>query len=269
MNERFPDPTHVAPDHANLGPLFRDWHGIGFFESRARNREAKEQFSLKSRIPAPLIVERNFPFIAGSRLSAVSSTEGAVLARRASVASGEMALSFCSGKGGVPAGRAGFETAQPRAPDRLTHVQLTWIEKKIEHWIRFGRYTQEKILDRRRSVVSFPPGRVFAFVRWTSNDFGTVMSRIDILRTVASWEAYATVPFVDPGGEILLRLSGWPKVERVLQAVDAVEAIGIDAADAAPDHWRHVHNRLTAGETPRPYSRSRHAAWLMRRRIAP
>ena len=213
------------------------------------------------------ISQGHVPLIVDSRAGAVSLAEGGVLVRSASARPGEVAPSLGSGKGGVSASQAGFETALPRVLDRLTHVQLTWIEKKIEHWIRFGRYTQEKILDRRRSVVSFPPGRVFAFVRWTSNDFGTVMSRIDILRAVASWEAYATVPFVDPGGEILLRVSGWPKVERVLQAIDAVEAIGIDAADAAPDYWRHVHNRLTAGAAPRAYTLDRHRAWLMRRRI--
>lgn len=32
------------------------------------------------------------------------------------------------------------------------------------------------------------------------------------------------------------RLSGWPKVERVLQLIDAVEVLGIDPADVAPDH---------------------------------
>ena len=100
-----------------------------------------------------------------------------------------------------------------------------------------------------------------------ANDFGTVVSRIDILRAVMPGEAFSTVPYVRPGGEIYLRQSGWPKVERVLQAIDAVEQIGIDAADACPDHWRHVHNRLAAGEAPRPYSPDRHDAWLQRRRI--
>lgn len=149
----------------------------------------------------------------------------------------------------------------------LTHVELTWVEKQIEHWIRFGHVAEEKILDRRRRVVSFAPNAVFAFVRWASNDFGTVVSRIDILRAVAPGERCATVPYVRPGGDILLRVSGWPKVERVLQAIDAVEASGVDPADAAPDHWRHVHNRVTASEMPRPYSTARHQAWLRRREI--
>jgi len=55
----------------------------------------------------------------------------------------------------------------------------------------------------------------------------------------------------------------------VLQAVDAIEALGVDPPDVAPDHWRHVHNRLAAGAVPHAYTRERHAAWLKRQRIKP
>jgi len=158
---------------------------------------------------------------------------------------------------------------RPDAGPLHTDVELTWLEGSIEHWIRFGHDCGETILDRRRRILHFAPGRIFAFVRWASNDFGTVVSRIDIVRAIDRGESYQTLPFVRPGGEILLRISGWPKVERVLQAIDAVEALGIDAADAAPDHWRHLHNRLIAGEPPRPYGREQHQAWLLRRRLAP
>ena len=48
---------------------------------------------------------------------------------------------------------------------------------------------------------------------------------------------FSTVPRVRPGGESPLHLSGWQKVEKVLQVIDAIEALGIDPADAAPDHW--------------------------------
>lgn len=153
------------------------------------------------------------------------------------------------------------------APDTLTHVELIWLEKRIEHWIRFGRDVAEQILDRRRRILSFAPNSVFAYVRWAANDYGTVVSRIDILRAIGPGEAFSTVAYVRPGGEILLRLSGWPKVERVLQAIDAVEQLGIDPADVCPDHWRHVQNRLASGDAPRPYTSERHRAWLLRRRI--
>jgi hypothetical protein len=151
--------------------------------------------------------------------------------------------------------------------DTLTQVELIWLEKQIEHWIRFGRDVAEKIVDRRQRILSFAPASIFAFVRWAGNDYGTVVSRIDILRAVAPGEAFSTVGSVRPGADILLRISGWPKVERVLQAIDAVEQLGVDPADACPDHWRHVHNRLAAGDAPRPYAREQHRAWLLRRSI--
>lgn len=157
---------------------------------------------------------------------------------------------------------------RPDAPPLLTQVELTWLEGRIEHWIRFGHDSGETILDRRRRTLAFTPGSIFAFVRWASNDFGTIISRIDIVRAVARGEAYQTLPFVRPGGEILLRITGWPKVERVLQVIDAIEKLGLDAADAAPEHWRHVHNRLLVGELPRPYDSVQHRAWLLRRDLA-
>ncbi|PKP99710.1 MAG: glycosidase [Alphaproteobacteria bacterium HGW-Alphaproteobacteria-13] len=165
------------------------------------------------------------------------------------------------------AARRGPPVPTAIASHSLTEVELTWIEKKLEHWIRFGRIAQDRILTRRTRVVSFRPGAIFAFVRWTANDYGTIVSRIDIARTVAPGEPYTTLPFVRPGGDILLHIEGWPKVQKVLAAIDAVEAAGVDPCDAAADHWRHVHNRIAAGHQPRPYTMERHRAWLKRREI--
>ena len=160
-------------------------------------------------------------------------------------------------------------TADLRAsgPTDHTLVELTWREKRIEHRIRFGHIVDEQRLDRHRRIVSFVPGSIFAFVRWAANEYGTIISRIDILRTVTTGEPYQTLPFVRPGGDILLKIEGWPKVEQVLRHIDAVEALGIDACDVAPDHWRHVGNRIGAGHEPRAYTLERHAAWLKRREI--
>lgn len=151
--------------------------------------------------------------------------------------------------------------------DRLTRAELIWVEKKIEYWIRFGRFAQEQILDRRRRVVSFRPDSLFAFVRWAANDYGTIISRIDIVRAVEPGDAYQTLPFVRPGGDILLRIEGWPKVESVLRHIDAIEAADIDACDVAADHWRHVAHRLSVGQEPRAYTADRHQAWLKRQSL--
>lgn len=151
----------------------------------------------------------------------------------------------------------------------LTHVELVWLKKRIENYIRFGKVASNRTIDRSRRAVSFTPGSILAFVRWTANDFGTVASRIDILRAAAIGERCSTVAYVRPGADILLTAIGWPNVEKVLKIIDAIEAIGIDPVDVSPDYWRHAHSRFAVREAPRPYTRQRHEAWLLRRRIEP
>jgi len=149
-----------------------------------------------------------------------------------------------------------------------TEVELLHMPDQVERWVRFGRVAEERIVDRRRRILAFEPGAIFALVRWQAGDYGTAVSRIDVLRAVRPGEGFTAVPFVAPGAELLLHIQGWPKVRTVLEGIDAVEALGVDAADAAPEHWRHVNNRLAAGLAPRAYSRARHAAWLQRRALA-
>lgn len=175
------------------------------------------------------------------------------------------------GSAAHPSGRPHTDSPErKRSPrDHFTHVELFWQEGVREHWLRFGRQAGNRIIDRRRRVVSFAPGAIFAFNRWAANDYGTVSSNIDIVRAVSRGEAFSTLSHVDPGGEILLHLHGWPKVVQVLRAIDAIEAFGIAPEDVAPDHWRHIHNRLSAGLPPRSYSLARHQAWLFREGITP
>ena len=138
----------------------------------------------------------------------------------------------------------------------LTRVELVWLQAQQEHWIRFGHDIGEQIVDRRRRILSFAPGSHFGLVHWASNAFGTVLSRFYVLRAVYPGEAYSTVSGVQPGAEILLRLSGWPKVTQTLKAIDAIEAMGIDPDQVCPDHWRHLHNRLSAAICLRRGTRS-------------
>lgn len=161
------------------------------------------------------------------------------------------------------------QTVAGDPPPFTTLVELTWREKRVEFWIRFGQPSYEQVLDRHRRVVGFAPGSIFGFVRWAANDYGTVLSRIDIVRAIGSGEPYQTLPFVRPGGDILLKIESWPKVARVLEHIDRIDAQGIDPLDVPDDHWRHLHHRLAAGIEPHPYSAERHAAWLKRRSAEP
>ena len=166
--------------------------------------------------------------------------------------------------------------AESRLPRILTQEEREGLPLEVQDFVLFldrvaavNNVQREQILDRRRRILFFPPGSVLALVRWAANEHGTVLSRLDILRTVERGAACQTVPTVTPGAEVLLHVDGWPKVERVLQLIDAIEARGIEAIDVSPDHWRHVHNRLTAGEAPRAYDAQQHRAFLLRRRIMP
>ncbi|MDR3529304.1 MAG: DUF2840 domain-containing protein [Rhodopila sp.] len=148
----------------------------------------------------------------------------------------------------------------------LTTVELVFYRDRIERWLRFGRDAGERILDRRRRLILFAPGTVFGFVRWEGNEHGTLLSRIDIVRACNTGEPISTVPGVTPGGDILLRLSGWPRVKRVLDLITAIEQSGIEPANVAPEYWRHVHNRIAGGQQPRLYRADQHNAWLRRAR---
>lgn len=151
--------------------------------------------------------------------------------------------------------------------DAMTEVELIWVERQLQHSIRFGRIAAETRVNEQNRIVSFRADAVFALLRSSANDFGSVGARIDILRAVQSGEEHTTVPFVRPGGELFLSLQGWPKVQAALAAIAQIESFGLDPCEVSPDHWRHVHNRLSVGAAPRSYTAQRHAAWLKRKAI--
>ena len=153
-----------------------------------------------------------------------------------------------------------------RDPD-LTFVELTWKEGRVEQWIRFGHPVCKERVDHHRCHFGFAPGAVFGVNRWAANAYGTVLSRFDILQAATPGTLMQTLPYLRPGGTLLLSTHGWPKVERVLQAIDVIDELGIDPADASPDYWRHLHNRLTTTQPAHPYTRLQHRAWLKRRSL--
>ena len=161
--------------------------------------------------------------------------------------------------------------AETRLSDgpQLTEVTLCWRKDEREDWLKFGKPVAERIISRSQRIESYAPGQLFGLVRWAANEYGTVRSALDIVRAVGRQEPVTLVPQVDPGGDVLLSVHGWPKVAQVFRLIDAIEAAGIDPCDVAPDHWRHIHNRLAARDVPRDYSPARHRAWLQRKALLP
>lgn len=156
---------------------------------------------------------------------------------------------------------------QPRFSSPSIEVELIWLPDRLQRWVRFGRPFDEIVHDRRRRAVTFAPGAVFSLVHWEAGDYGTTLSRLWVLRAVVPGEPFDRVPFVAPGAEVLLDLKTWVKVRAGLEAIDAIEALGIDPERVCPDHWRHVSSRIAVAEPPSPYTRARHRAWLSRKRL--
>jgi hypothetical protein len=156
----------------------------------------------------------------------------------------------------------------PPSADQLTWVELVFDPGRTERWIRFGQAVDQRIVSRRNRFVAFRPGVVFAYVRWAANAYGTVVSRLDILQAADPTRDRIAIPGVVPGAVSLLRLSGWPRVRRALDLIDAVEAGGFEPGEVAPDYWRHVHARMSVSLPPLAYTAERHRAFRLRQQVA-
>lgn len=159
------------------------------------------------------------------------------------------------------------ETPPPSA-DQLTWVELVFDPGRTERWIRFGQAVDQRIVSRRNRFVAFRPDAVFAYVRWAANAYGTVVSRLDILQAADPTRDRIAIPGVVPGAVCLLRLSGWPRVRRALDLIDAVETGGFEPGEVAPDYWRHAHARLAVSLPPLTYTSERHRAFRLRQQVS-
>ncbi len=144
----------------------------------------------------------------------------------------------------------------------LTRVSLAYVERRINLYLRFGRPLRELRLDRWRRCASFASGSVFCRVRWESNDYGTTRWQLMVLQACTPGERMQRIAGIRPGAYLLLCAEGESAVQAVLQRVDAIEALAIDPADAAPAYWRTLGNRLAARQPLPVYGAERHAAWL-------
>ncbi|QKD46344.1 DUF2840 domain-containing protein [Alicycliphilus denitrificans] len=144
----------------------------------------------------------------------------------------------------------------------LTRVSLAYVEHRINLYLRFGQPLRELRLDRWRRCASFAPGAVFCRVRWESNDYGTTRWQLMVLQVCTPGERMQRIAGVRPGARLLLCAEGEARVQAVLQRIDAIEALVIDPASAAPAYWHTLGNRLAARQPLPVYSAERHAAWL-------
>jgi len=144
----------------------------------------------------------------------------------------------------------------------LTRVSLTYIEQRIDVYLRFGEPARIIRLDRWRRIAVFLPGATFCRIRWHANDYGTIRWQLMVMQACTPLDAAQRIPGVLPGACLLLHAEGELTVRAVLVQLDAIEARRIAPADVSPAYWRTLGNRLAA-RLPLPvYAAERHAAWL-------
>ena len=146
--------------------------------------------------------------------------------------------------------------------DDLTRVEIAFFPEHLNFWLRFGAPDEQFDLDRRRSLALFKPGRIFGYVRWRANGYGTQEWRFIIIQSSEPLLMLSRIGGVQPGGDVLLLATGAIKVKRALLQIDVLEAAGFEPADVSPAYYRHVHNRIAASRDVTPYSQDQHAAHL-------
>ena len=151
--------------------------------------------------------------------------------------------------------------------EHLTCVQIAFYPEFVNHWLRFGEPDHWLDLDRRRAMAFFGPSRMFGYVRWQANEFGTEEWRFTVGQAVAPSASLWRIEGVGPGGGVLLLASGKAKVKRALSQIDALEARGFEPTEVSPSYYRHVHNRIAAAQPIRHYSEAQHAAHLAARKV--
>ena len=82
-------------------------------------------------------------------------------------------------------------------------------------------------------------------------------------------EPYQTLPFVRPAATSCCGSADGRRCSACWPPIDAIEALDIDPADVAPEHWRHLNHRISVNEPFRIYSPEQHRAWLLRREVSP
>ena len=149
----------------------------------------------------------------------------------------------------------------------MTRVRLISLPQRCRVLLRFGRPVFEEDHSKYQRYVYFTPHTQFSTLRWHGNEYGTILWQLSILRAASPWETATRIADVDPGAEVLLRVSGKANIRRVLTLIRQIEVQKIDPADVSPHYWRTVQNRIIGRDLIPEYTREAHAAYLGRLRM--
>lgn len=144
-------------------------------------------------------------------------------------------------------------------------VELFFLEGRVNYWLRFGDFSFDKNIDRRRAFAWFKPGQICCYIRWWANDYGTQGWTLAILRSSVGYgDNMQSYPGVHPGAEILLQVRGKAYVKRVLSILDEIESLKVNLSEVSPDYYRYLGQCIIARSLPHSYKIEQHLAFQKR-----
>ncbi len=139
----------------------------------------------------------------------------------------------------------------------LTHVQIHFVKDIINHRLLFGEPSEFIKLDKFRRLATFDAGRIFGYIRWRANEYGTQDWRLFIVKT-GSVNLLTPVPGVSPAVKLLVSASGSKEVKRSLKLLDKLKSDTAGNLETIPEsYWHQFQNCLTTRLPMRDLPRNR------------
>ena len=88
------------------------------------------------------------------------------------------------------------------------------------------------------------------------------MHRLDIVETREHDDDYETLPFVRPGGFIMLSLNTVERVDEALRIIDLIEFGGVPLTEVPARYWLELDSSLKCNKKPPTYTLQDHQELL-------
>jgi len=141
-------------------------------------------------------------------------------------------------------------------------VPIRFERGRVNDRLRFGSSDRAEFIDRSRGFAYFSAGKIFGYVRWRANKYGTqhwslIVAKVTQPRAENAVDRY----------ERLAHFKGAARMEKALKLIDELEENGFDPAEISPNWWVVTGNRINVRVPVRAYFRVQHDAFLKRKAI--
>lgn len=150
--------------------------------------------------------------------------------------------------------------------DKFTLVEDIYARNICHHRLRFGTPDHVIRIDKTKRMMAFRPSKVFGYIRWTRNQYGTQNWQFIVAQAKGSGRI-SEYPGLFPGADIWFRARGKSAVKGALNWLDKVETASEIPLDfLSESYWRRAENaRFLRQSLPLPgdiaseYTRLSHA----------